>query len=50
MIIDSVPVRRDYELAAVDTIEVSSRPLVDIEIWGDDRIFVVDEAGTVHRS
>jgi hypothetical protein len=53
-ILDRVHVRRHYELAVVDTVEVSSRPLVDVVVAGagedDTRVWVVDEAGTVHAS
>jgi hypothetical protein len=51
-ILDRVRVRRHYELAVVDTIEVSSRALVDIAVASadGDAVYVVDEAGTVYES
>ena len=53
-ILDEVHVRRHYELKAVDTVQVSSSPLVDVAVRGaggdDTRIWVVDAAGTVHAS
>jgi photosystem II stability/assembly factor-like uncharacterized protein len=44
---------RKFKLAVVDTVEVSSRPLVDVVVAGaveGTRVWVVDEVGTVHAS
>lgn len=53
-ILDSVRVGREYELAVVDSVELGSAPLVDIEVSGgggdDNRIWVVDAVGTVYSS
>lgn len=51
-ILDKIPVGRRYELSVLDTVQVSSRPLVDVAVpgAGDKEVWVVDEAGTVHES